>query len=90
MACPLLDVYKRQIKTCAFWMPIWGIPPKGGFLQRPVPVSYTHLWKDIQGIREGWQCERVFYPSLAGERREALARGWHKAVGRSLDWEAHA
>ena len=50
----------------------------------------TGVWKDIQGIREGWQCERVFYPSLAGERREALARGWHKAVGRSLDWEAHA
>lgn len=47
------------------------------------------VYKDTQELRSLWSCDLVFAPKMEEEARERLLRGWHKAVGRSLDWEEH-
>ena len=32
------------------------------------------------------QTDRLYQPDMDGKTRERLLRGWHKAVGRSLNW----
>lgn len=48
------------------------------------------VWKDTDEIRRLWHCDVQFESQMDSEKRETLSRGWHKAVGRSLDWEEHA
>lgn len=48
------------------------------------------VWKDTDEIRRLWHCDVTFENQMDAEKRETLSRGWHKAVGRSLDWEEHA
>lgn len=48
------------------------------------------VWKDTDEIRRLWHCDVKFDNQMDSEKRETLSRGWHKAVGRSLDWEEHA
>ena len=48
------------------------------------------VWKDTDEIRRLWHCDVKFNSQMDSEKRETLSRGWHKAVGRSLDWEEHA
>jgi len=48
------------------------------------------VWKNTQELRSLWHCDLTFTPEMDEARREKLLRGWHKAVGRSLDWEEHA
>ena len=47
------------------------------------------VWKDKEEIKAMWSCDVTFQPDMEQERRESLLRGWHKAVGRSLDWAEH-
>ena len=47
------------------------------------------VWKDREEIRALWKEDARFSPALPAARREELLRGWHKAVGRSLDWAEH-
>ena len=47
------------------------------------------VWRDTDELRRLWRCDTAFHPSMAEQKRLALARGWHKAVGRSLDWVEH-
>ena len=47
------------------------------------------VWRDTDELRRLWRCDTAFHPSMAEQRRLTLARGWHKAVGRSLDWVEH-
>ena len=47
------------------------------------------VWKDREEIRALWKEDARFSPALPASRREELLRGWHKAVGRSLDWAEH-
>ena len=47
------------------------------------------VWKNTQELRSLWHCDLTFTPEMDEARREKLLRGWHKAVGRSLDWEEH-
>ena len=47
------------------------------------------VWKNTQELRRLWHCALPFTPEMDEARREKLLRGWHKAVGRSLDWEEH-
>ncbi|WP_195279597.1 glycerol kinase GlpK [Clostridium sp. J1101437_171009_A5] len=47
------------------------------------------MWKDREEIRALWKEDARFSPALPAPRREELLRGWHKAVGRSLDWAEH-
>ena len=47
------------------------------------------VWRDTDELRRLWRCDTAFHPSMAEDKRLTLARGWHKAVGRSLDWVEH-
>ena len=46
----------------------------------------TGLWKNTEEIKKLWKCDVEFSPHMDGQKRDKLLRGWHKAVGRSLDW----
>ena len=48
------------------------------------------VWKDLEEIKAMRTLDRQYQPDMEEERRSKLLRGWHKAVGRSLDWEEHA
>ena len=43
-------------------------------------------WKDKEEIRENWQIGAVFEPEMEEEKREALLKGWKKAVKCALVW----
>ena len=49
----------------------------------------TGLWKSREELQTGDWCDTVFTPDMENEKREKLVKGWHKAVGRSLDWADH-
>lgn len=44
------------------------------------------VWKDQEEIRRLWNCDATFRSKMEEEEREKLLHGWHKAVGRSLNW----
>ena len=45
----------------------------------------TGYWKYMDDIRDNWQIDRIFEPSMEEEKRRTLLEGWHKAVGRALE-----
>ena len=47
------------------------------------------MWKDRSELRQRRLLSQNYDPHMDQARREQLLRGWHKAVGRSLDWEEH-
>ena len=47
------------------------------------------MWKDREELRQRRLLSQNYQPHMDQARREQLLRGWHKAVGRSLDWEEH-
>jgi glycerol kinase len=69
-----------------------------GTLRRPLIRETTALgaaylaglavgfWNSLEELRSLWQCDRTFEPAMDEQRRQRLLDGWHKAVGRSLDW----
>ena len=71
----------------------------GGDLRRPVIRETTALgaaflagltasfWQSIDEVRSRWQCGMTFTPAMNQERRAQLISDWHKAVGRSRDWD---
>ena len=44
------------------------------------------LWPDPEALRAHWQAAHTWQPAMPAERREALYRGWLKAVERTFDW----
>lgn len=44
------------------------------------------FWKDAEEIRQNWKQEREFSPSVEPEKREALLKGWQKAVRCTFQW----
>ena len=44
------------------------------------------VWKDLSEIRAMHTLEQQYRPDMEPALRQKLLRGWHKAVGRSLDW----
>lgn len=44
------------------------------------------VWKNREEIKEHWSCDKCFTPDMPAEKREALIKGWHKAVERSRGW----
>jgi glycerol kinase len=46
----------------------------------------TGVWGSVEEISGNWSCDVAFTPNMEPEERNKLLRGWHKAVGRSLDW----
>ena len=47
------------------------------------------VWKDREEIKKMRECDAVFTSKMEDEKRKQLLGGWHKAVGRSLDWAEH-
>ena len=47
------------------------------------------FWKDLDELRAVRALDRQFVPAMEEDRRRTLLAGWHKAVGRSLDWADH-
>jgi glycerol kinase len=43
-------------------------------------------WSSIDSIREQWQIERRFFPSMDPEARERLLIGWNRAVNAAITW----
>ncbi len=46
----------------------------------------TGVWENTSQIRSSWASDLVLTPSMDPARRQQLAAGWRKAVGRSLAW----
>ncbi len=44
------------------------------------------FWKDAEEIRQNWKQEREFSPSVEPKKREALLKGWQKAVRCTFQW----
>ena len=46
----------------------------------------TGVWSGLEEIRTQWTLDSLYDPTMEEEARQRLLRGWHKAVGRSLNW----
>ena len=69
-------------------------------VQRPVVAETTALgaaylaglavgfWKDATDVQRNWQIDKEFNPKMEDSVREKLCSNWHRAVERSLGWEA--
>jgi glycerol kinase len=67
-------------------------------VQRPACIETTALgaaylaglatgyWKDKKEIKENWALSNTFLPQMNQDNREALIRGWKKAVKQSFQW----
>ena len=67
-------------------------------LERPQCIETTALgaaylaglsagyWKDLDEIRANWGREREFLPSISEAKRDALIKGWNRAVRCALAW----
>ena len=44
------------------------------------------FWSGREELRALRQTDRVYTPAMEAEHRDRLLNGWHRAVGRSLDW----
>ena len=44
------------------------------------------FWSGLEELRALRQTDRVYTPAMEAEHRDRLLNGWHRAVGRSLDW----
>ncbi len=45
------------------------------------------FWKDFDEIERVREVDRIFIPTIDGETKEQMLKGWHKAVERSKNWE---
>lgn len=43
-------------------------------------------WKTLEDIRENWEFDRIFVPSITEEERTKRVKGWNKAVKYSYGW----
>jgi len=43
-------------------------------------------WKSMAEISEQWQAEKTFLPAMDNTRRDALTRGWKRAVDAAIHW----
>ncbi len=67
-------------------------------VRRPVVAETTALgaaylaglavgyWRDLDDVASNWALDREFTPRMDADRRQALTRGWDRAVERSLHW----
>ncbi len=46
----------------------------------------TGFWKNAEELKQNWQQEREFLPSISQEKREKLLKGWKKAVRCTFGW----
>ena len=46
----------------------------------------TGVWSSMEEVKSRMKTDRLYEPVMDEATRTKLLRGWHKAVGRSLDW----
>ena len=46
----------------------------------------TGVWDSLEEVKGRMKTDRLYEPAMDEATRTKLLRGWHKAVGRSLDW----
>ena len=44
------------------------------------------VWSSQEEVKSRMKTDRLYEPAMDDHQRQKLLRGWHKAVGRSLDW----
>ena len=44
------------------------------------------FWIDLDDVRENWTLSHTFQANMRADRRNALLKGWKKAVGRAFEW----
>ena len=44
------------------------------------------FWKNAEEIQKNWKQEKEFVPSITGEARKKLLKGWKKAVACTFQW----
>lgn len=44
------------------------------------------FWNSLEDLRANWQVDQTWYPLMREATREALFKGWRKAVERTFDW----
>jgi glycerol kinase len=71
-----------------------GIPIKRPAVFETTALGAAYLaglavgyWRDQAEIERNWALEREFVPSMPADEREALYRGWQKAVSRAKNWQ---
>ncbi len=47
------------------------------------------VWQDTDEVKRLWHCDVTFEADMDAGQREKMLAGWHKAVGRSMDWAEH-
>ena len=47
------------------------------------------VWQDTDEVKRLWHCDVTFEADMEADQREKMLAGWHKAVGRSMDWAEH-
>lgn len=43
-------------------------------------------WKSLDDIRQNWEFDKIFVPSVTEEERTKRVKGWNKAVKYSYGW----
>jgi glycerol kinase len=76
-----------------FQADLLGVPVRRPVVPETTALGAAYLaglavgyWKDTADVTRNWALDREFRPASSPERREALYRGWQKAVKRSLGW----
>lgn len=69
---------KRLLRPACIETTAWGAASLAG-----LGVGF---YESIDELRRGWRVDCHFLPSVSDDEREALLEGWHRAVGRSLEW----
>ena len=49
----------------------------------------TGYWTDREELAANFRVDRTFSPQMSEEKRNAMYKGWQKAVSRARDWEEH-
>ena len=77
-----------------FQADLLGVP-----VVRPVVTETTALgaaylaglavgyWQNVEGIARNWSIDHIFTPTIDHAHRDALYRGWGRAVERALRWK---
>ncbi len=76
-----------------FQADVLGVPVVRAAVQETTALGAAYaaglavgVWESLEELRGLWRADRRWEPSMREDRREALYRGWLRAVERSFDW----
>jgi glycerol kinase len=46
----------------------------------------VNYWSDLKEIREQWEVDKVFKPSIPGYETLSLVKGWKQAINAAISW----